>query len=209
MQMYKIFFKERVVFLTREVAPLMSIDFDAVLKYGNQGELKDFINRFDADKRLKTAIIYHHNAYDLLQNFRACFVNLPAAGGLVWNGERSLFLGMKRRGCFDLPKGKVERDETFEEAAIREVEEECGIIGVQPSKFLVSTYHTYKIGNKHIFKETRWYDMFYLGNELPTPQTTEDIESVFWIDPGDVDTVQGQTYSSILEVMKAGGIICK
>src|SRR5437868_11884755 len=58
--------------------------------------------------------------------FLSYYTLVEAAGGLVQN-NREEFLLIKRLGKWDLPKGKLDYDESPEEAAIREVEEECGI----------------------------------------------------------------------------------
>ena len=41
--------------------------------------------------------------------------------------ESGEFLIIKRNGVWDLPKGKLEKGEDFETAALREVEEETGL----------------------------------------------------------------------------------
>jgi 8-oxo-dGTP pyrophosphatase MutT (NUDIX family) len=57
------------------------------------------------------------------------------AGGIVArtvNGEQEYLLveASKKRGLWVLPKGHIERGETPEDAAVREVEEEGGVLGV-------------------------------------------------------------------------------
>ncbi len=200
--MYKIFFKDRIIHLTDQIETSLTADFGAILKYANQGELKEFIENFENDVTIQSAFIYNHNLFELLKNFRSCFHSLLAAGGLVWNIELNRFIGMNRLGFCDLPKGKVEKGETFEEAAIREVEEECGITDLTLLKSLTSTFHTYPLKGQTIFKETRWYEMQYHGSTLPTPQAEENIESVFWVDPEKMDSFISATYPSILEVLK-------
>lgn len=200
--MYKIFFKDRVINLTDEIGKNLNNDFDAILKYGNQGELVDFIKNFENDESLKNAYIYHHNKYELLKNFRDCFRSLPAAGGLVWNSDYTAFLGIKRLGVYDLPKGKVEKDETFEDAAVREVKEECNIPTVEIVDKLISTFHTYKIEEKSIFKETRWYEMQYVDKILPSPQVEENIEEIFWVTKDILSEFRSNTYPSILQVLE-------
>jgi 8-oxo-dGTP pyrophosphatase MutT (NUDIX family) len=185
----------------------LSADFSSILKYANQGELKQFIQQFDKDESRKRAYIYHHNANELLHHFRACFKNLPAAGGLVWNQDKTAFLGMKRLGYFDLPKGKIKASETIEGAALREVEEECGISGLSISKKLTRTFHTYKIKDQPIFKETHWFEMVYQGTATPQPQVEENIESVFWVQKQELTTHMANTYPSIIEVLKSAQII--
>src|SRR2546430_1719323 len=51
---------------------------------------------------------------------------IEASGGLVTNNKGE-YLIIFRHGKWDLPKGKMEADETAESAAIREIQEECGI----------------------------------------------------------------------------------
>ncbi len=205
--MYKIFFKDRVIILTKRIENDLSADFSSILKYANQGELQQFIHDFEKDESRKCAYIYHHNANELLHHFRACYKNLPAAGGLVWNKDKTAFLGMQRLGCFDLPKGKIEASETIEDAAIREVEEECGISGVSITQKLTRTFHTYKIQNQPIFKETHWYEMVYQGNKTPQPEVEENIESVFWVHPQALPDLISNTYPSIIEVLKYAKVI--
>ena len=71
---------------------------------------------------------------------------ISAAGGIVEREEELLFI--RRHGLWDLPKGKIEKGESIEEAAIREVEEECGIQGITIKEELIETYHTYEVGKK-------------------------------------------------------------
>jgi ADP-ribose pyrophosphatase YjhB (NUDIX family) len=201
--MYKIFFKERVVYLTNKIESDLTVDFGSILKYANQGELMQFIENFERNTSMQSAFIYHHNLHELMQNFRACFKNIPAAGGLVWNTNRDSFIGMKRLGFYDLPKGKVDRGETFEEAAVREVREECNIEEVSIERKLTTTYHTYRLPKHFIFKETRWFEMTYSGSTVPEPQKEENIESVFWLSPDSADKFVSGTYPSVLEVLKS------
>ena len=83
----------------------------------------------------------------------ADFIKIKAAGGLVQRKE--LFLLIKRKGLWDIPKGKVNKKEPKEDAAIREVMEECGIDGHKITEPLVVTYHTMctvHIYNCYMFK---------------------------------------------------------
>ena len=116
------------------------------------------------------------------EHFKSQFVEIPAAGGLVRNSEGA-FLFIKRLGVWDLPKGKIEKKETPELAAVREVEEECGLSGLQVINQLDSTFHIYRSPylphpNNLVLKETKWFLMNYSGNEIPVPQVEEDIHEV-------------------------------
>ena len=63
---------------------------------------------------------------------------IRAAGGLVWRdtpaGLRLAVVHRARRGDWSLPKGKLDRGESWEEAASREIEEETGC-GVRLGSF--------------------------------------------------------------------------
>ena len=80
---------------------------------------------------------------------------IEAAGGLVFN-EKNKILMIFRNGKWDLPKGKIELGESIEDAAIREVEEECGIDNLKIDNKLINTYHTYNLNGFNILKKT-WF----------------------------------------------------
>ncbi|MGY6561311.1 MAG: NUDIX hydrolase [Luteibaculaceae bacterium] len=113
------------------------------------------------------------------KRFKAPFKEIIAAGGLVKNTD-SNFLLIERLGFWDLPKGKAEKGETFEETALREVEEECGLTNLAIFSPLGITWHTYKLKDEWILKKSVWFYMFYTGNELLKPQTEEGITQCIW-----------------------------
>ncbi|WP_066756009.1 NUDIX hydrolase [Crocinitomix algicola] len=135
--------------------------------------------------------------------FWAVFTNykfIEAAGGLVERENRFLFI--KRNGFWDIPKGKLEGNETPEIGAIREIEEECGLESPKIKEHLIDTYHTYQHKGEHILKKTYW---FWLeeGEELREliPQTEEGITEVAYFGLKEFDKIRSNTYTSILAVM--------
>lgn len=136
------------------------------------------------------------------ESFRNQFAFIQAAGGIVTNSSGEI-LSIYRLGKWDLPKGKVEDGEEIAEAAVREVEEECSITGVQLKAPLITTWHTYLQDETPMLKATAWFAMEYLGNEIPKPQTIEGITEVRWVSPNDLDEMRGNTYGSILDVLVA------
>jgi 8-oxo-dGTP pyrophosphatase MutT (NUDIX family) len=131
---------------------------------------------------------------------------VQAAGGLVQN-ERGEVLFMFRRGKWDLPKGKLDPGETLESCALREVTEETGVGQLELIKFLLITEHEYEERGLAILKETHWYLMKTNGDQPLVPQAEEDISELRWIGPSDFKIVQRNTYPSIIEVLKAGGLL--
>ena len=131
----------------------------------------------------------------------ADFIKIRAAGGLVQRKE--LFLLIKRKGLWDIPKGKIDKDEAKEDAAIREVAEECGIDGHKITDSLVVTYHTMKFKGRWALKRTDWYRMKYKGPGKVKPQTNEGITKVKWMTEEHMLSIRGRTYGSINEVLDA------
>lgn len=127
---------------------------------------------------------------------------IKAGGGLVINPEGE-FLMIFRRGHWDLPKGKLEAEETIERCALREVCEECGINNLKLGALLCVTEHNY-IENEHqAIKQTTWFAMS--GSGSPTAQSEEDIECARWVPRVEVGALLQNTYPTIIEVFAAAG----
>src|SRR5690606_9465193 len=107
-------------------------------------------------------------------NFTKRYTRITAAGGLVYNEKNELLL-ILRQGKWDLPKGKVDKGETVEEGAVREVMEECGINGLDLGDFLLKTYHTYFLEGQRVLKTTHWFKMRTTYYSAMAPQLEENI----------------------------------
>lgn len=142
---------------------------------------------------------------DLMENwqrFLSFYKIIEAAGGLVQNADGN-FLFIHRLEKWDLPKGKLEKGETVEQGAVREVEEECGISGVQISGHIIDTYHTYLLKGKRILKRTYWYAMKYHGTESLIPQGEEGITDAVWLSSEQAEKALMKSYSSIVRVWES------
>ena len=125
------------------------------------------------------------------------FTLIEASGGLVEN-DKEEYLMIFRKGKWDMPKGKVEYDESPDAAATREVEEECGIDELLITEKLKPTFHTYTEKGKKLLKKTNWYLMTTSATQKPVPQTEEDISEVIWMTKEMiVQKVMPNTYASI------------
>jgi len=120
---------------------------------------------------------------------------VPAAGGLVKNNKNDI-LFIYRNNIWDLPKGRIEKNESIETAAIREVEEECSIFNLTIEKQLITTYHIY-FQNKNKLKLTYWFLMNSNYNKPLIPQIEEDITKVEFIKEKSIDTILKESYANI------------
>ena len=105
-------------------------------------------------------IIYSEDEKKLREDFFSFYKVMKAAGGLVFNDECKV-LSIFRRGFWDLPKGKIEKEESCEDAALREVIEETGVENLKIVRYLTDTYHTYfdSRKNRRVLKHSFWYEM--------------------------------------------------
>jgi ADP-ribose pyrophosphatase YjhB (NUDIX family) len=200
LQIYKVFFNDRVVFLSDNTILDTKIDLDNSHKFVNNSELTNKITEFKNDISIKHLYIYHDNLNELFNSFKDCFKLIDAAGGVVLNPKNEI-LSIKRLGKWDLPKGKVEIGENIKEAAIREVQEECGVNDIEILNELSPTYHTYILNDQHILKTTYWYTMECSDPENIKPQTEEDITEVKWIPQTNIEQIKENTYLSIIDVL--------
>ncbi len=199
--MYKVFFNDRIIYLDDTIPDMNKVGKDYVCAFENITDLKPQVRQFLEPEKKGNLFIFHDDSESLLRIFSQCFKSVPAAGGLVKNSSGDVLV-IFRRGKWDLPKGKAKDGETMEQAAVREVEEETGLQGVEALEFLTSTYHIYTEHKDCILKKTDWYSMSYAGSAKPRPETEEDISEARWIKTSELDKIYSNTYLSIMEVFK-------
>ncbi len=204
--MYKVFFNDSTIQIVSEMNKSLNNNIPEVFSLVDYGVVNQIISQIESTSSPRDFFILNHDVNSAWSYFRSQFVEISAAGGLVRNAESSL-LFIKRLGVWDLPKGKIEKKETAELAAMREVEEECGLSGLQIIKQLDSTFHIYRspylsYPNNLVLKETKWFSMFYSGNEIPVPQVEEDIEEVTWFSRMDLGQVYSNTYLSLSDFLE-------
>lgn len=105
-----------------------------------------------------------------------------SAGGAVRKGNLWLIIKPRPSALFpsdryQLPKGHVEKGESTEAAAIREVYEETGIRGKIIAKAGYSKFPM-KMGAESIFKIITYYLMEYQSGELTS---NDEVEELFWL----------------------------
>ena len=109
---------------------------------------------------------------------------MHAAGGVVWRAteDDGLQLALVHRPRYDdwsLPKGKLDRGETFEEAALREVEEEIGARCELGDELPPTTYRDHK-GRSKIVR----YWLMEAADDFAFA-ANDEVDELRWVAPSD------------------------
>jgi len=112
-------------------------------------------------------------------------ISVIAGGGLLWRykDNKTEIALIKRKGVWDLPKGKQEPGESIISCARREVAEELGIPAPEVTGHIGQSWHSYTENGVCFFKTTYWYTMKPTQpNPDFKPQKNEQIEAVKWVE---------------------------
>jgi len=150
-------------------------------------------------KKLTSLTLLARKKKRLIVHLKDQFRIVKAAGGLVT--KDGMVLMISRFNKWDLPKGKLKKEEDPGIGALREVEEECNI-KVALGEKLPSTWHSYAYNGNKILKKTNWYTMQCLDDSLMKPQAEEYIEEVRWMTPQEALSVLDDSYASIALVVR-------
>ena len=199
----KIYFGDKPVFLCDKIDKIID-DYmhhpDAVfIDEISPSAIKSLLHEI-AKPEFHAGILLDNDLSKLKSAFFKHFKLIEAAGGLVLNKNKEVLM-IFRRGKWDLPKGKLDKGETLEQCAVREVQEETGITNIELKEKLAETYHVYKEFGKHILKESHWYKMLCNTEQKLVPQTEEDITDIKWVKRSDLKNYTSNTYQTILEVL--------
>lgn len=172
--MYKVFVNEKKLMLSKYPE-----DIEKKLRFEGFATLEIAIDLLE-NTSCPELNVYGENIEEIWEDFTHIFKVVEAAGGVVSNKNGEI-LFIHRIGKWDLPKGKIEKGESLEQAALREVEEETGLSQLILEEFLNNTFHIYTERNgTKILKTTYWFRMQYVGNKTPKPQIEEGISEVSW-----------------------------
>lgn len=197
--MYKIFINEKP-FIIADLAENVS-QFSACKRVEHHPlKMAEFIKDCEGLKS-KGILMVTDDTDFAFKDFYTHFVPIEAAGGVVFNDNNEVLL-IKRMGKWDLPKGKIDGNESDEEAGLREVEEECGITGLSIVHKLPSTYHCYKQHNHRFLKITYWFTMKTSDNRTLIPQKEEHITEAKWVNWETLDIDKLDTYGSIHDLLR-------
>jgi 8-oxo-dGTP diphosphatase len=104
---------------------------------------------------------------------------IQAAGGLVVRDGEVLVVHRPRYSDWSLPKGKLDPGESWEEAAVREVEEEAGVRAT-----LVRELPAVSYDHKGRPKRVRYW-LMELAEDPPGFEPNDEVDEVRWASPED------------------------
>jgi len=109
---------------------------------------------------------------------------VKASGGVVWRraggGIEVALVHRPRYDDWSFPKGKLDRGESWEDAALREVEEEIGLRCRLGHELPPTSYHD----NKGRPKVVRYWMMEPLEGEFVP---SDEVDEVRWLSPPEAD----------------------
>ena len=189
--MYKVF--------VNDIPIILSTDKDMGEKYTSfpikEVKFKRIIKKINKGKLLYVHL-YHSKKEKLLKHLFKKLPVVTAAGGMVLNPQKEV-LFIFRNGRWDLPKGKIEKNESLEEGAIREVEEETGVQNLKITRFLEKTYHVFQRKGKYKLKVTYWYEMETNYSGELVPEEKEGIMKVKWKNREKAQKALQKSYANI------------
>lgn len=195
--MYKVFVNEKKLLLSKQ-----SENLEKTLGYENVTSLEIALDLLE-NTSVTELNVFGENIDEIWAEFQKLFRIIEAAGGIV-NNPNGEILFIKRLGKWDLPKGKMEKGESREESAVREIEEETGLANVELVQFINTTYHIYveRNGDK-VLKCTHWFEMNFDGEDTSKPQIEEGITEVAWKNTHQIeDEVFPSTFKNIKLIIK-------
>ena len=202
-QIYKVFFNNRCIIITNDINHIVPKSGDHYLQYENEDEFKQTVLDFQKHtiSSLDMYVYTEGDAWDLMKILFKIYLHVPASGGVVRNENEEVLL-IYRFNKWDLPKGHVEKDESFYDAAKREVIEETGVKNLEILSHLNSTFHVYKKDDNFCIKENQWFEMECFDSDELVPQASEAIEQAKWFKVDELNSVLFKMYPSLKELLK-------
>jgi len=197
MQIYKVFKDNTAFFITNNINSINNSKNKTITLNKSSDILKiiEFESRNNDDK---TVVVICNNLDETINKLEKYYKPKLAAGGWVYNDNNQL-LFIKRWGIWDIPKGHLERGESLEECAIREVEEETGLRVIEIVDKLGISRHIFSRNGKEKLKVTHWYKMKTSYKGEFKPQLEEDIEEVKWVENSDIEDYLENSWKSLKE----------
>ena len=189
--MYKVFVNDKPLFLTNQIEK--ETDFQLFLL--ESVDIEQLIIKMYQNK-IQKANLYFPDEKAILEKLKEKIPVCKAGGGLVYN-KKGEVLFIKRNGKWDLPKGGKEKGEKMKLTAMREVEEETGVNGLEIVRKLQKTYHVFQRNGKYKLKVTHWFEMKTDFEGETCPQKEEGIKKAVWLNPEEIKMAMANSYENI------------
>jgi 8-oxo-dGTP pyrophosphatase MutT (NUDIX family) len=200
LQMYIIFINDNALILSGSKEILNGFENVEVKAYNDSSSIDEALFKLQTDS-CKELFLVGSCLPSMWDDFCARFQLIEAAGGVVTNSKKQV-LWILRNDKWDLPKGKVEVGEQIQEAAVREVKEECGLTSIRLGVLLGVTYHIYSCKDVNVLKKSFWFSMSCPAQQDLIPQLEEGITEVVWADAALHQMYLENTYASISELLR-------
>jgi len=192
--MYTIFVNNKPIILSDQITT--EKDYESCTY--SELQIEEMLHKLK-NTSIKGYYCYHEDLVFLWDQFKQYFKVVKAAGGIVY--KKNTLLLIYRNGFWDLPKGKMEKGETPEITALREVEEECGIGNLIIEEKLPTTYHVFYENDQYKLKITYWFNMKTDNEKTPIPQKEEGIIKAKYIPIQETYKLYDKMYKSISELL--------
>ncbi|MGB1032127.1 MAG: NUDIX hydrolase [Flavobacteriales bacterium] len=195
--MYKVFISDRPLIFHDSAFNFSTCGFNELaMAWTSIEDIEDIYDMLCEGSNVLAIHLICENPNEAFEAFKNQHKLVEAAGGLV-KSSNNRYLLIERLGYWDLPKGKVDEGETIAQAAIREVEEECGVNNLTIIDDLPTTYHTYEHKGKRVFKPTYWFSMSLASEPQLVAQSEEGITQAIWLNKTEANKLQSGMYASI------------
>jgi hypothetical protein len=198
-QMYEVFIGDFPLVFARDIYSLSKTgheEFDELDKLPGPKLMARFLDT----KVLRPQVYLFPDPEASYKKFLRQFQVIEAAGGLV-RSQANRYLMIHRKGRWDLPKGKIDKGETRQQAAIREVLEETGIGPADIVAPMPPTFHMYILKNKPVVKITWWYAMQVVEEKEPVPEEKEMIDGAIWLETDQMGQKLIGSYGAIKQLV--------
>lgn len=203
--MHRIYFEKRSLVICGNDDPSLSDPNAVEFRLGDRLDIHTFVGMFESSPSLQKIYIPSDDIEGTYRRVCKEFKEVNAAGGLVSN-RRGDYLLINRNSLWDLPKGHQEEGEDIAVTALREVQEETGVLALELKDLICITDHTYVRNGIWHLKHTWWYDMLYTDPVDLTPQREEDISKAAWVAKSSLPPYLQNSYPSIVEVFREARI---
>lgn len=200
--MYKVFVNNKLVFFLQEKdLPLAVASDELIIPFNGRQAVEDILKIGYSKNSVRKMFLIARSVDETMHYFLSFFKIIHAAGGIVTNDSNALLM-IYRNGIWDLPKGKIERDESPQDGAMREVCEETGICNLTITGFAEESWHTYYQNNMPIMKHTSWYKMRSANPGAFKLQKEEAIEDAKWMSQSEIKKILNAAYPSIVGLIE-------